>query len=157
MAYIIVRIRGEPDQKPEVRKALEELRLRGIFVATVYPDNLPGIQGVLKTAQTAITWGEAEPSTVESMIRRRGRLAGDKPITDEWVKEKLGLGGVGELAAKLAANEVAYYKLGELGVKPFFRLHPPSGGFRRSVKRLYPMGELGYRGKEINELVLRMI
>jgi len=64
--------------------------------------------------------------------------------------------GIAELAEKVVNNEIQYHKLTNYGVKPFFRLHPPSGGFKRSVKKLYPEGELGYRGKEINELVQRM-
>lgn len=35
-------------------------------------------------------------------------------------------------------------------------LHPPKGGFA-SLKRMYPKGELGYRGKEINSLARRMM
>jgi len=156
LAYLIIRIRGEADQHPDVRKTLELLRLRRIYIATVYPDSLPGVQGMLKRAQTAITWGEVEPKVLEELIRKRGRLLGELPITDEWVKEKLKLGGIAELAEKVANNEIQYHKLTDYGVKPFFRLHPPSGGFKKSVKKLYPEGELGYRGKEINELVQRM-
>jgi large subunit ribosomal protein L30 len=36
-------------------------------------------------------------------------------------------------------------------------LTPPSKGFRKSIKQHYPDGELGYRGKEINVLLKRMI
>lgn len=156
MAYLIIRIRGEPDQRPDVRATLEELRLRRIFTAVVYPEDMRGIDGMLRKAQNTITWGEASFDVLAELIGRRGRLVGERPITDEWVKEKLKLGSLRELAEKVANNEIEYYKLTGFGVKPFFRLHPPSGGFKRSVKRLYPQGELGYRGKEINELVLRM-
>ncbi len=156
MAYLIIRIRGQPDLRPEARTTLRLLRLDRIYVATVYPDNLPGIQGMLRTAQSAITWGEVDVYTLASLIQRRGRLIGERPITDEWVKERLKMGGVGELAERVAKNEVKYYELESYGVKPFFRLHPPSGGFKRSIKRLYPDGELGYRGKDINELAQRM-
>ncbi|MGC9210334.1 MAG: 50S ribosomal protein L30 [Acidilobus sp.] len=156
MAYLIIRIRGEPDLRPEVRTTLRLLRLHRIYVASVYPDNLPGIVGMLRTAQTAITWGEVDPVVLAQLIQRRGRLVGERPITDEWVKERLKLSGIMELAERIAKNELKYYELDKYGVKPFFRLHPPSGGFKRSVKKLYPEGELGYRGKEINELVQRM-
>jgi len=40
-------------------------------------------------------------------------------------------------------------------LKPF-RLHPPRKGYR-NIKLPYPEGALGYRGKEINELLRRMI
>ncbi len=35
-------------------------------------------------------------------------------------------------------------------------LKPPKGGFR-SLKQMYPKGDLGYRGEKINELIKRMI
>jgi len=41
-------------------------------------------------------------------------------------------------------------------IEPVFRLTPPSKGFK-SIKEHYPKGDLGYRGKEINELLKRMI
>ena len=36
-------------------------------------------------------------------------------------------------------------------------LHPPRGGFKKTIKRPKPDGELGYRGEAINELILRML
>ncbi len=156
MAYLIIRIRGQPDLRPEVRTTLSLLRLDRIYVATVYPENLPGIKDMLRTAQPAITWGEVDPDTLVGLIQRRGRLIGDRPITDDWVKERLKLSGVRELAEKVAKDEIKFYELEEHGLKPFFRLHPPSGGFKGSVKKPYPEGELGYRGRDINQLVQRM-
>jgi large subunit ribosomal protein L30 len=42
-------------------------------------------------------------------------------------------------------------------LKKVFRLHPPSKGFRGSVKRtIQQKGELGYRGEAINVLLKRM-
>jgi len=43
-------------------------------------------------------------------------------------------------------------------VKPVFRLHPPRGGFKGSIRKPYGAGgELGYRGAAINELIRRML
>ncbi|MEM0379812.1 MAG: 50S ribosomal protein L30, partial [Desulfurococcaceae archaeon] len=43
-------------------------------------------------------------------------------------------------------------------IKPVFRLHPPQGGFKKSIKKPYgDGGELGYRGRDINELIMKMI
>lgn len=36
------------------------------------------------------------------------------------------------------------------------KLKPPKGGFK-SIKEMYPKGDLGYRGEKINELLKRMI
>jgi large subunit ribosomal protein L30 len=38
-----------------------------------------------------------------------------------------------------------------------YRLHPPRGGFRRTIKRVRPKGEAGYRGDAINALIERML
>ena len=46
-------------------------------------------------------------------------------------------------------------KYDELGIKPFFRLHPPRGGIRSKVH--YPEGVLGNHKEKINELVERML
>lgn len=44
-------------------------------------------------------------------------------------------------------------------IKPFFRLHPPRGGFeRKGIKTPFTVGgALGYRGEKINDLIKAMI
>jgi large subunit ribosomal protein L30 len=37
------------------------------------------------------------------------------------------------------------------------RLPPPRFGLKKTIKKLYPKGEAGYRGKEINSLVERFL
>lgn len=50
-------------------------------------------------------------------------------------------------------------KEGKEKEKPFFRLHPPRGGFeRKGIKKPFSVGgSLGYRGEKINELIKKMI
>ncbi|MCE4610662.1 MAG: 50S ribosomal protein L30 [Desulfurococcales archaeon] len=156
--YAVIRIRGMSGVHPEVERTLYLLRLRQKYAAAIYHSSLPGIWGMLKRVENWATFGEVDKPTLVELIRVRGRLLGDKPITDEWVKSSLGLSGVEELAEKLLAGEIHYHKLKSLGVKPFFRLHPPRGGFKGSIKRPYgDGGELGYRGSAINELIRRML
>ncbi len=157
--YLAIRIRGTVDVHPDIEKTLYLLRLRRKYAASLYHSSLPGIEGMLRKAQDWITWGEIDRDTLIQLLRVRGRILGDKPLTDEWVAQNLGLyGGIPELADKLLAGEIHFHKLEEKGVKPFFRLHPPRGGFKRTIKRHYTNGgELGYRGSAINELVLRML
>jgi large subunit ribosomal protein L30 len=42
-------------------------------------------------------------------------------------------------------------------LKRIFRLHPPTKGFRKSIKAHYPKGALGNWGDKINGLLIRMI
>ncbi|BAA79300.2 50S ribosomal protein L30P [Aeropyrum pernix K1] len=156
--YAVIRIRGTVDVPPDIDKTLYLLRLRRRYTASIYHDSLPGLRDMLRTVEAWTTYGEIEERVLEELLRKRGRIVGDKPLTDKWVEENLGLSGLGELAEKLVSGELHYHRLEEKGVKPFFRLHPPRGGFKKSIKRMFrDGGELGYRGSAINELILKML
>ncbi len=158
--YAIIRIRGRVDVPPDVEYTLKLLRLHKKFHLVLYPVDQNGLKGMLQKAKDWITWGEIEYDTLVELLRRRGRIVGDKPLTDEFVDKYLSrygvYGGIPGLAKALLEGKVRLHKL-EL-VKPVFRLHPPRGGFKRSTKRSYnDGGELGYRGKAINDLIKRML
>ncbi|NPA85287.1 MAG: 50S ribosomal protein L30 [Crenarchaeota archaeon] len=154
--YLIIRIKGEPDAHPDVRKTLENLRLLRRYAAVIYPADLPGLEGMLRKAQAWITWGEVNKDTLAKLLKERGRAPGDKRLTEEYIKEKFGVSSFEELAEKILSGEIVLHK--QEAIKPFFRLHPPRGGFRKSIKKPYGSeGEAGYRGEAINELVIRML
>lgn len=50
-------------------------------------------------------------------------------------------------------------KDGKDAIKPFFRLHPPRGGFeRKGIKVPFSLGgAMGYRGDKIKDLIKRML
>jgi len=72
-------------------------------------------------------------------------------------KDYITWGEIDEDTAKLLIEKRAV-KTKE-GIKPFFRLNPPKGGFeRKGTKKGYSIGgALGYRGKDINKLIQKMI
>jgi len=158
--YAIIRIRGRVDVPPDIDYTLKLLRLHRKFHMVLYPSSLPGIQGMLRKVKDWVTWGEIDYDTLVEVLRKRGRIAGNKPLTDEIVDKYLALygitGGIPALARALLEGRVMLHKL-EF-IKPVFRLHPPRGGFKGSSKKPYgDGGELGYRGKAINELIKRML
>ena len=156
--YAVIRIRSTADIHPDVEHTLKLLRLHKKYHAVLYPADLPGLKGMLQKAKDWVTWGEIDRETLLELLRKRGRIPGNKKLTDQYVKERLGLdNGLEELADKMLSGEILLHKL-EDKIKPVFRLHPPKKGFRKSIKRPYnDMGELGYRGAAINELIRRMI
>ncbi|HIQ03389.1 MAG TPA: 50S ribosomal protein L30 [Desulfurococcales archaeon] len=156
--YAIIRIRGTVDVPPDVEYTLKLLRLHKKFHCVLYPSNLPGIDGMLHKVKDWVTWGEIDKETLVKLLRIRGRIPGNKQLTDEYVREKLKLkGGIEELAEKILKGEIQLHKIENI-IKPVFRLHPPRGGFKKSTKKPYKSnGELGYRGKEINKLIERML
>jgi len=150
----LIRLRSGIRAKGDVRDTLAMLRLHRVN-HLVLVEETPSYKGMVQKVKDYITWGEIDGSTLAALLRKRGRLIGNRPVTDEYVQEKLGM-SIDEFAEKVAGGEM---KLTDLpGIKPVFRLHPPKGGFKGSKKRNFNVGgALGYRGEKINELIERML
>jgi large subunit ribosomal protein L30 len=150
----VVRIRGTVNVRRDVEDTLRMLNLLRNCHATLVDDR-PSYLGMLRRAQSILTWGEASKETIALLLRERGRLVGNKKLTDEYVKN-LGFDSLDALAEAIYDLKVGLKDLP--GVKPVFRLHPPRKGFKGSIKKSYSgRGEAGYRGEAINDLIRRMI
>jgi large subunit ribosomal protein L30 len=152
-AYLVIRIRGRPDVKYDIKETLRRLRLNRKFHATIVPDD-PIYKAMLHKVKDYVVYGSVSPELVRSILLKRGRLVGDKPLTEEYVGEALKT-SLDDLALRIANGELRLKDIKLL--KPVFRLHPPRGGFKRSTKKLVSYGgELGYR-EDIDRLVSRML
>ncbi|MEM3626897.1 MAG: 50S ribosomal protein L30 [Candidatus Bathyarchaeia archaeon] len=150
----VVRVRGTISAPRHVRETLQILHLTRNNYAILI-DNRPSFLGMLNTAQSFITWGEASKETVSMLIKERGRLTGNKKLTDEYA-QKIGYKSLDELAEAVFNCQVEYWSLPDM--QAVFKLHPPIRGFKGKIKKGYHNGgELGYRGEKINELIKRMI
>lgn len=151
---VAVRIRGISDISQETRDTMMMLRLTRNCHATLI-DSRPAYNGMLRKSKNCITWGEASKETIAQLLKKRGRLVGDNKLTDEYSKE-LGYKSLDDLAEALFNVDVEFSSLP--GVKPLFRLRPPSKGFKGKVKKSFAAGgEAGYRGEAINDLLKRML
>ncbi|MFX1491180.1 MAG: 50S ribosomal protein L30 [Promethearchaeota archaeon] len=151
---IVVRIRSSIGLRQEAKETLSQLSLSRVNHAVVI-DKRPSYLGMLQRAKDAITWGELDIPTLTKLLRKRGRLIGDKRITDEYVAKYTKFKTVDEYAAAIVSLKAELSTLPKL--KKVFRLRPPSKGFKGSIKRTFQQkGELGYRGTDINTLVQRM-
>ncbi|MEM2878598.1 MAG: 50S ribosomal protein L30 [Candidatus Hadarchaeales archaeon] len=149
----VVRIRGGVKAK---RGAVETMKLLGLNRVNhcVVLDKNQSILGMLQKAKDYLTWGEINAETLEILLRKRGRTSGNRPLTDETVKNSTGFQTIAELASAICEGKAELNDIKE--IKKVFRLHPPRKGYR-SVKRPYrDLGDLGYRGDAINELIKRM-
>jgi len=165
----VIRLRGIPDTPPDVEHTLNLLRLRKKFTCVIIDDR-PSYRGMLDVVKDWVTWGEVDADTLAELLRKRGKLTGEKPLTEDYIK-KLGWESIEEFALAFIKGEVEKLicKEGEPvpkrdgkvmcipHLKPFFRLHPPKGGLRSIKKHYAEGGDLGYRGIAINELLIRMI
>jgi large subunit ribosomal protein L30 len=151
--FAVVKVRGIISAKREARETLDMLHLSRNNCAVLL-DNRPSFIGMLFRVQNYVTWGEVSKETVAMLLKERGRLAGGKKLSDEYV-QKQGYKSIDALAEAIATCKAEYQKLPN--VQPVFKLHPPSKGFKGKTKKSYSAGgEAGYRGEKINELIKRM-
>lgn len=150
----VIRLRGTQNLNPQAKDTLRYLRLNRVNHAVVLPSN-ETTKGMLQVAKDYVTWGEVDAKTLAAVIKARGRLAGDKPLTDAYVAANTPHKGIDALAAAIVAGTYAYKDVPE--VKPLFRLHPARQGLEGIKRSVQAGGALGYRGTAINELLGRMI
>ncbi len=151
----IIRIRGRTGVNRKVNDTLDMMRLYKQNGCVIVPNN-PQFLGMIQRAKDYITWGEIDKETFTILFTKRARVAANKPLTDEYLKQHL------KMDAKTFIEEFFTFKkkLRDIpGLKPYFRLTPPNKGFERGgIKKPFSMGgSLGYRKYKINELIRRMI
>lgn len=157
-SFFLVRIRGTVNVTGKIADTLEMLRLNRPNHGVVIPKT-ESYMGMVNRVKDYVAYGDIDAETLSALIKARGRVMGDVPITDDFVKGATAgkHATVDAFAKAVAKGEASMKDLGE-DAKPVFRLHPPTGGHKGSTKRHYTVkGELGYRGKDINELIRRMI
>ena len=155
MLLAIVRIKGKVNVKREAERTMQMLRLYRKHHCSIVPAN-PEMLGMIKTIDRFVTWGEIEPKILMNLIEKRGRLPGNARLTSDYIKEKTGK----DMEEFVKIVDGSKIKLTDIpGLKNFFRLKPPSKGFeRKGMKQPYSLGGVfGYRGKDINVLLTRMI
>ncbi|MBU4256341.1 MAG: 50S ribosomal protein L30, partial [Thermoplasmatales archaeon] len=136
-----------------IKDTLKMLNLTKVNHCVFIPETKE-YKGMLQKVKDYVTWGEIDSDTLTEMIKERGRLKGDKPVTDKYIEEN-GYISIKKFVDSVIEGEIKYSFLKD--VKPVIRLHPPRKGLE-GIKRSYAIGgALGCRGKEINELLRRMI
>jgi large subunit ribosomal protein L30 len=151
---VVVKVRGEISGQREAKETNAMLGLSHTNHAVII-DNRPAYMGMLQRAQSYLTWGEASKETVTMMLKERGRLLGNKKLTDEYA-QKVGYKTVDELADAIFNCKVEYNKLE--GITKTFRLRPPKKGYKGKTKKSFRAGgEAGYRCEAIDKLVQRMV
>jgi len=149
-----IRVRGSVHVREEIETTLRLLRLTRANHLVLLPEKEDTIR-MLKKAKDYITWGEINKETLEKLLEKRAKLPGNKKLTPEYLK-KHSIKSFSELAEKLQKELKILEKL---NIKPVFRMRPPSKGYeRRGIKKSFVVGgALGYRGKQINNLIERML
>ena len=156
MAFAVVRVRGSEQAGGRVERTLNQLRLNRLNHLVFLKSDATSI-GMLEKVKDYVTWGEPSAEVIAKVLIKKGEPIGKrKKLTDEFIKtnnEKFK--SIISFAKAIQSDEA---RLGSINnLQPVIRLHPPRGGYE-NVKRSYKMGgSLGYRGKDIDALLERMI
>ncbi len=149
--YAVVRIRGGVNTRPEIKDTLDMMRLNRVNHAVIVKED-PNYRGMIQVVKDYVAWGKVDEDTLAMLLERRGRLSGNRRLTEQLVKETTPYGSIKDLAK--AVNE-GRASLKELGIKPVFRLHPPRKGFKSTKKTAQQGGVLGFH-ESIGNLITKM-
>ncbi|MHA1805607.1 MAG: 50S ribosomal protein L30 [Promethearchaeota archaeon] len=155
--YFVVRVRGSPGMNRKILDTLKMLRMHKVNHGVLIwgtPSNL----GMLKKCKDYIAYGKINEKALVRLLRVRGRIEGNKPLTDEHVKNLTEYSNIKQLARALLQGKIEYKPKDIYKIKPVFRLHPPRKGYRGTIKRgFHEGGALGHVDEYINELIHKML
>lgn len=140
-----VMIKSPIGAKPDAKKTLYLLGMKTVNTAILVSDS-PIYRSMLQKAKDYVTWGSVSADFAEKVIASKGKLVGGGEKADS-AKAKEAIEAV-----------VSGKKLSDAGVKRDIHLHPPTGGFKGTLKRpITQKGEAGDRKEKMQALLERMI
>lgn len=151
--FAVIRVRGVNNTRKTINATCKLMNIAKIHNLS-FVDDRASYKGMLQKAKDTITWGEVTPEAVVNVLSKWGKLVGDKPLTDAWMKEKTKFTTINDFAKAFVDLKADLKDIPEL--KPFFRLHPPRKGYEATKLHFTVGGSLGYRGEDINQLIKRM-
>jgi large subunit ribosomal protein L30 len=152
---VVVRVRGSVNLTKDVSATLSRLRLLRVNSSTLVRLT-PPVEGMLRRAKDYLLWGRLDKKTLRLLLLKRGRLPGGRRLSDENISKYTRYRTLDELveAVWLSSSPAEAIK----PVKPVFRLTPPKGGFKRSVKKpVKKGGVLGDWGERVSLVLRRMV
>ncbi|MFH1802587.1 MAG: uL30 family ribosomal protein [archaeon] len=136
---IAIRISGQVGLTEEIKETLHRIKLRRKYSAVLLQETTENTK-LLKKIRNNISYGKISEETLANLLARRAQ-----PID----KNK-------KVDAKKVMSEIEKQPLEKLGLKPFFRLHPPRKGIESKKHAGVGKGVLG-ENEKINELVEKML
>jgi large subunit ribosomal protein L30 len=181
MVYLVVRMKGTVNVPYWARITLESLSLNKRFRATIIPENEQTL-GMLRKIKEYVSWTSVDTEFIREFIEKRGRSSAsrllstasstpdtasstpDTAATDnpngqinndnDENKESQNV-DLSKIVSIISQNELYLSKIS--GIKPWFALNPPKGGFKRKSKRSYSQAGILGENKELVSIVKRMM
>lgn len=155
--YFAVRVRGAPGMRRKILDTLSMLRMNKVnHGVLVWGEK--SFMGMLNKCKDYIAYGEIDEKALVRLLRVRGKVEGQKALTDEHIKNLTEYKDIKQFAKALLDGKIQYREKDIFKIKPVFRLHPPRKGHRGTIKKHYGEGgTLGNVGDYINIIIHKMI
>ena len=151
---LVVNLHGLINVPRGTRETLIQLGIGKRFAAAVVGDD-PVSKGSVHLCKDYVAWAPLDSELLTSLLQSRGRVSNSKTLDDEALKA-LGFKTHADLAQSILKDD-ASSRLASVGLKPFFGLSPPRGGFRRSSRRQFREGGILGENPKLADIVRRMI
>lgn len=154
MAFLVVRMRGTVNVPFWALTTLKNLYLNKKFSATVVPETSDYL-GMLRKINQWVAWSKADSEIVKTLIEKRGKKETPKLDTQKESERKDEYKGIDELVNVIVNDKIKFSD--QNSIKPWFRLNPPKGGFKRKSKKQFSDGGILGNNKDLLEIVKRMV
>ncbi len=136
-----IRIKGQIGNRRDFEETMFRLRLRKKYSCVVLPSDKKEQVGMIHKLKDFVAFGELDDATFVKLVEARGKLLDkSKKMDAKKIVEELKKGKSYE----------------EVGLKPFFSLHPARGGIDTKLHVGVKKGVLGHQKDAINKLVERV-
>ncbi len=151
-SLLVVNLRGLVNTRAPVRTTLDQLRVGRRFNATIVPDDNVH-RGMLNLAKEHVAWCKLDAEIAEKLLKARSeKSTGTRVSEAELGKDH---SSFGEIAKGLENGSLKLKSIAE--IRPFFRLSPPRGGFKRSIRRQYRDGGILGPNEDLPKIVEKML
>ncbi|HKR72900.1 MAG TPA: uL30 family ribosomal protein [Candidatus Nitrosocosmicus sp.] len=156
MVYLVVRMKGTVNIPNWAQSTLDNLHLNKKFRATLVPENEQTL-GMLRKIKEIVAWTSVEESFIREVVEKKGRYTSTKLLSSnkESQVDNEKVTDINKVVSDISKNESFLSKIS--GLKPWFALNPPKGGFKKKSKVLYSQNGILGENRDLVELVRRMM
>lgn len=152
---LVVNLHGLINVPRARRETLIQLGIGKRFAATVVGDD-PVSMGAVKLCKDYVAWAPIDESLLTAILESKGKISNSRVLDDEALKG-MGFKSHADLAKAIMKAESSDRLASIEGLKPFFGLSPPKGGFKRSSRRQFREGGILGENPKLHEIVRRML
>jgi large subunit ribosomal protein L30 len=153
-SLLVVNLRGLVNTRAPVKTTLEQLSIARRFNSTIVPDDRV-YRGMLNLSKEHVAWCKLDGALAEKLLNARSEKSTGVKFSESELKENKDYPSFAALAKGLESGKVKLSSLN--GMRPFFRLSPPRGGFKRSTRRQFNEGGILGHNEQLSKLVEKML